>query len=362
MEHRQDSERSSERHSPEPVTDGLEFYNHTELYQLARALNLPVYPHTATGDVRSLLREEAVSAEYKSHPIDEYRHGIMQMLLEYWDGVSAQLSCPAKSGDPRACFGCIDSQVLSCVVENRDHLVTIRNLRKQEVPPKVKTMADAKLTIDNAPRDPQELLGSANRYMFRQLASELGILEDNPTLNATFKTAPLNVIAVTVSDALKEYDSKNGGKKTAAKKVQEPVDEDESDAEAEEEEEKLPARTPVHSTTKLGRGSATAEKHTETSAAGGGATEKQIAELQSSVTTLTKVVLEHKNEMAQTMARLEDKLMLLMGITAPVGMHIMGADAGLEDVIAQAKDMTDVLQEALNPPPAKPVGKGVKKG
>jgi len=52
------------------------------------------------------------------NPIDEWRYGIMQFLLEHWRRASSQLFCPAKSGDPDACKQCVDAQVVHCITIN----------------------------------------------------------------------------------------------------------------------------------------------------------------------------------------------------------------------------------------------------
>jgi len=63
-----------------------------------------------------------------ANPVDPWRHGIMGFLLDNWEVVRSQLDCPAKSGDPNSCFSCIDSQVISCLVQNpeNEHLIQLR--------------------------------------------------------------------------------------------------------------------------------------------------------------------------------------------------------------------------------------------
>jgi hypothetical protein len=65
-----------------------------------------------------------------THVVDSWRHGIMGFLLDHWQTVRSQLSCPAKSGDPRACFTCIDAQVIACVAGNPDSEELIQLRRK----------------------------------------------------------------------------------------------------------------------------------------------------------------------------------------------------------------------------------------
>jgi len=54
-----------------------------------------------------------------THPIDSWRHAIIAFLTDYWHQVQPQLKCPArrlKLDNPQPCFGCLDAQVISCVL------------------------------------------------------------------------------------------------------------------------------------------------------------------------------------------------------------------------------------------------------
>jgi hypothetical protein len=101
--------------------------NHTELLQLCVRAGLQVPPATPKEMLIAYLTgEEAPPAEKNN--VDTWRHGIMGFLLDHWAAVRPQLSCPAKSGDPRSCFNCEDPQVISCLVDNPDdeHLIHLK--------------------------------------------------------------------------------------------------------------------------------------------------------------------------------------------------------------------------------------------
>jgi hypothetical protein len=57
----------------------------------------------------------------------------MGFLLDHWTVVRSTLECPAKTGDPLACFNCVDAQVISCLVQNPDdeHLI---HLKRKDTP------------------------------------------------------------------------------------------------------------------------------------------------------------------------------------------------------------------------------------
>lgn len=106
--------------------------NHTELFQVCRRLGLPVAPSIDKETmIRLLLGEEEPNPEWRN-AMDSWRHGLMGFLLDNWNNVRSQLQCPAKSGDPRACFNCVDAQVVSCIVDNPDNEQLIQLKRKNE--------------------------------------------------------------------------------------------------------------------------------------------------------------------------------------------------------------------------------------
>ena len=62
--------------------------------------------------------EDPPSVTEAEHPFDSWRHGLMGFILDHWAVLEPQLTCPAKSGNPRECFGCVDTQVITCVIQN----------------------------------------------------------------------------------------------------------------------------------------------------------------------------------------------------------------------------------------------------
>lgn len=104
-------------------------FNHTELYQLARDAGFQVLPSESRENLAMYLLGEKEPPP-SVHEIDMWRNGIMGFLIDHWKQVETQLTCPAKSKDPRACFGCVDAQVVSCLVTNENDLHQIRIHRK----------------------------------------------------------------------------------------------------------------------------------------------------------------------------------------------------------------------------------------
>lgn len=103
--------------------------NDTELYQTARAAGLVVLPSEPRENLILYLLGE-MEPPLIEHEIDMWRNGIMGFLIDHWKQVETQLTCPAKSKDPRACFSCVDTQVVSCLVNNESDLHQIRIHRK----------------------------------------------------------------------------------------------------------------------------------------------------------------------------------------------------------------------------------------
>jgi hypothetical protein len=64
-------------------------------------------------------------------PVDPWRDAIMGFVDEYWAKLRSQLTCPAKTRDPKACYTCIDTQVYACLVENEQMEPYIRLKRKE---------------------------------------------------------------------------------------------------------------------------------------------------------------------------------------------------------------------------------------
>lgn len=120
-----------------PSSTRLEACNRTELYQLCRRAGITAHPATPRHTLISYLTgdEEPLSED---HPIDSWRHGIIGFIQEYWSMLETQLVCPAKdlrhpeNPNPRPCFGCVDAQVITCVVDNaeNEHLIQLHRPRR----------------------------------------------------------------------------------------------------------------------------------------------------------------------------------------------------------------------------------------
>jgi hypothetical protein len=106
--------------------------NDTELYQLCRTQGIPVLPSTTREELIGFLWGSIAPLPIteEMHPIDSWRHGLMGYILDHWKKLEAQLECPARSGDPRQCFGCLDTQVVTCLVENRGSERSLKMYRK----------------------------------------------------------------------------------------------------------------------------------------------------------------------------------------------------------------------------------------
>lgn len=50
--------------------------------------------------------------------VDKVRLAVMGYVLDHWKQVKPQLSCPAKTQDPKACFRCSDVQAVECALDN----------------------------------------------------------------------------------------------------------------------------------------------------------------------------------------------------------------------------------------------------
>lgn len=93
--------------------------NHTEAYQLCRAAGIKCHPREGRATlIDYLLGIAQPTAVGDVNQLDAWRHGIAGFVLDHWITLQPQLTCPIRSGDPRSCFGCLDTQVIECVVKN----------------------------------------------------------------------------------------------------------------------------------------------------------------------------------------------------------------------------------------------------
>ena len=91
----------------------LKKLNATELQALCRGAGL----ETGSRNTEVLAPAVLGEREVPPNPMDKRRLQMMRYILKHWAAVESQLSCPARSGDPRACFGCTDIQVGICITQ-----------------------------------------------------------------------------------------------------------------------------------------------------------------------------------------------------------------------------------------------------
>jgi hypothetical protein len=113
--------------------------NRTELYQLCVRAEIPVRPNETREAMIAYLNgeKEPVLQDEKDHAIHSWRHGIIRFVDEYWKQIETQLDCPVRklrdpnNPDPRPCFGCLDTQVIACIVDNEENEPLIEARKKE---------------------------------------------------------------------------------------------------------------------------------------------------------------------------------------------------------------------------------------
>lgn len=112
-----------QQHSP------FEAYNHTELYQTCINAGILVRPNEVREEMIAYLEgwKEPPPITDADNVFHTWRHGIIGFLNEYWRRVETQLMCPARmmkhptNPNPKPCFGCLDTQVVHCLVNNLEN-------------------------------------------------------------------------------------------------------------------------------------------------------------------------------------------------------------------------------------------------
>lgn len=74
----------------------------------------------------------AVETE-RQHPIDNLRDGLMAYLIERRATLAAQLSCPASSFDPKACYSCNDLMPLFCTLQQKPETQQLIQLKRKPI-------------------------------------------------------------------------------------------------------------------------------------------------------------------------------------------------------------------------------------
>lgn len=185
--------------------------NETELYQIARAAGLRVVASAKKDELIKFILGE-VPPPPEANDIDEWRLAIMGFVIEHRKRLEVQLRCPAKSMDPRACFQCVDEQVVSCLVDNKTNLNLIKLHKKpiDNTQPTGDPMTTAATVLnpENAPRDKEKLKG-AGSFQMRKLADSLGMLSDTEKQMAFGKLSP-DDRANEIFNRLVEWDKGHG--------------------------------------------------------------------------------------------------------------------------------------------------------
>jgi hypothetical protein len=67
----------------------------------------------------------------EDHSIHCYRHALIDFVRDYWKKLATQITCPMKDlpTNPRPCFGCLDTQVIACIVNNKENEKLIESYR-----------------------------------------------------------------------------------------------------------------------------------------------------------------------------------------------------------------------------------------
>lgn len=91
--------------------------NLTELVSIASAIN----PEAHRALPREILEVIALGEEIElpQRTLNKKRLQVMSLINERWASMRYQISCPAISRHPEACFNCSDLQISSCTLDNR---------------------------------------------------------------------------------------------------------------------------------------------------------------------------------------------------------------------------------------------------
>lgn len=124
---------SSYEVSPELEEDYALFdrLNHTELYQIAREAGFVVMPNLSREALIRIIIRDQPPPPLEAHEFDEWRRAIMLFIIDHRRVLETQLTCPARTFDPNACFGCVDAQVVSCLTGNAENIHLIQLHRKK---------------------------------------------------------------------------------------------------------------------------------------------------------------------------------------------------------------------------------------
>lgn len=112
--------------------------NHTELHQLCLNAGLRVGPNDAKETMIAYLEGEAEppeASEEEYNVVNAWRGGLIRFAEAFWKHIATQITCPMKDlkseahPNPKPCYGCLDQQVIACVVSNAENEKRINNFR-----------------------------------------------------------------------------------------------------------------------------------------------------------------------------------------------------------------------------------------
>lgn len=215
----------------DPTREFFEACNRTELYQLCARVGLVTSPAAPRDKLVSYLLGEEVPPPME-HPVHVWRNGLIGLIQDYWTGIEAQLRCPAKElgppakeGDPPkpdpsdykspiACYRCVDTRVMSCLVENASHEGLIQLHRKMTVRSNGEddmSMTIGSLTLETAPRSMEGMSqgNGLDRGTLKRLYDRLvndGALSNDPQAAVAFVDGSLEARRQVVIDGLKVWD------------------------------------------------------------------------------------------------------------------------------------------------------------
>lgn len=94
--------------------------NLTELTLVAQDIDPEAHRGLGREALVSIIENaDDASMSLPTRKVNKTRLRIMEHVINYWSQVSALVTCPASTKDPRACFQCTDVQVVECAVLNR---------------------------------------------------------------------------------------------------------------------------------------------------------------------------------------------------------------------------------------------------
>ena len=112
-----------------PQHSHFEAFNHTELYQTCLTAGILVRPNESREEMIAYLEgwKEPPPITEADHVFHTWRHGFIGFINEHWRKLETQLVCPARmmrhpvTPNPKPCFGCLDTQVVGCLVNNLEN-------------------------------------------------------------------------------------------------------------------------------------------------------------------------------------------------------------------------------------------------